>query len=72
MPVPDEGKPEAAAPLFDDDLRAHLELHFPLATLVRLKPMLAASQQRPLADFAWTRAVLLGQYALADGYSGRT
>lgn len=66
VPVPDEGKP-AAAPMFDDDLHAHLELHFPLATLVRLKPMLAAPEQRSAADLIWTRAVLLGQFAVADG-----
>ncbi|SHH08643.1 hypothetical protein [Massilia sp. CF038] len=56
-----------AAPQFDADLRAHLELHLPLTALVRLKPSLPASEQASSADMIWTRAVLLGQYAVADG-----
>lgn len=66
VPIPDEGKPQAASPKFDADLQSHIELHFPLTTLVRLKPMLAASEQPSVADLIWTRAVLLGQYAIAD------
>jgi hypothetical protein len=61
-----EGAKAAAAPQFDEDLRAHLEQHLPLALLVQLKPKLAASEQAATADLAWTRAVLLGQYAVAD------
>lgn len=67
VPVPDEGKPQTAAPMFDTDLQAHIEQHFPLTTLVRLKPALPASEQATVADLIWTRAVLLGQYAIADG-----
>lgn len=67
VPVPDEGKPGKPDAQYDVDLRAHLETHFPLATLARIKPLLAQSEQARLADMMWTRAVLLGQYALADG-----
>jgi len=66
VPVPDEGK-QQAAPMFDSDLQAHVERHFPLTTLVRLKPILPAWQRAPVADLVWTRAVLLGQYGIADG-----
>ena len=65
-PLPDEGKPAAGGMRFDGDVRAHIELHFPLATLVRHKAALAAMGQADLADLAWGRAVLLGQYAVAD------
>jgi hypothetical protein len=71
---PAEPEPGAAAeqakpavPMFDSDLRAHLELHLPLSTLVRLKPTLPAAEKASTADMIWTRAVLLGQYAIADG-----
>ncbi|PWF55075.1 hypothetical protein C7C56_003690 [Massilia glaciei] len=68
VPVPNEGLPQAL-PQFDDDLRAHLARHLPLATMARVKPLLPAAEQKWLAELAWTRAALLGEYALADGFT---
>ena len=67
-PIPDEAAPSSPA-RYDADLRAHLETHLPLAALVRLQPLLPVSERTWLAEMMWTRAVLLGQYALADGYT---
>jgi hypothetical protein len=66
-PIPNEGAPEMkASVLFDDDFRTHLARNFPLATLMRLKPMIPPERQKWLDDMIWTRAVLLGDYATAD------
>lgn len=67
-PIPDEATASAAA-TYDADLGTHLESHLPLAALVRLQPLVPVSERASLADLMWTRAVLLGQYALADGYT---
>lgn len=64
-PIPDEGKGKKAEPQFDGDLRAHIERHLPLTTLVKLKPALPANEQHATADLIWTRAVLLGQHDIA-------
>ncbi|MES3023607.1 MAG: hypothetical protein V4857_18735 [Pseudomonadota bacterium] len=66
VPEPNEGAPQAFA-RFDDDLRTHLQRHLPLATLARVNSLLPAPERAFVAELAWTRAVLLGQHALADG-----
>jgi hypothetical protein len=66
VPIPDEAQAYRYASSLDDDVRAHLDEHMPLASLARADFPASAADQRQLADLVWTRAVLLGQYALAD------
>lgn len=66
-PIPDEGNAALSAnPGFDDDLPAHLRQHFSLATLQQLRAMIPAALQKRVGEFMWTRAVILGDYGLAQ------
>lgn len=52
---------------YDDDLSRQLTHKFSLDALKRYRNRLPASEQSWLAEMIWTRAVLLGDYATADG-----
>lgn len=52
--------------MFDDDLRSQLVRHFSLKQLMHLKPMIPAQHQQWASEFMWTRAVLLGDFEIAD------
>lgn len=72
VPIPDEGPPaplgaEASPDGVDDDFLRRLYRDLPLDLLVQAQqhPHLPATQQRPLAEVIWTRAVLTEDWATA-------
>nr|WP_295787088.1 hypothetical protein [Rhodoferax sp.] len=50
----------------DGDYPRHLFRHFSLAELQKARPLAKDLQSRPLADVVWTRAIILGDYSVAD------
>ncbi|MBL8491224.1 MAG: hypothetical protein JNM82_10640, partial [Rhodocyclaceae bacterium] len=74
VPVPDEGRPpppaqSAAGTGLDDDFARTLLRDFPLAALKALAARrdFPAEYRDTLAQVVWTRALVLGDYATADG-----
>jgi hypothetical protein len=60
-------KPGAPTPLAtDSDYPLHLFRHFSLAELQKARPLAKDLQSRPIADVLWTRAIILGDYSVAD------
>lgn len=64
-PITSETTP-AAPQTTDSDYPRHLYRHFSLAELQKALPLAKGLQSTPLADVLWTRAVILGDYAVAD------
>ncbi len=55
-----------AASETDSDYQRHLYRHFSLAELHKALPLAKGLLSNPLADIVWTRAIILGDYAIAD------
>lgn len=68
-PPTNEGKVAKPEVKVDDDFALHLTRNFSLEALGRYRAQIPASEQSWIAEMAWSRAVLLGDYAAADAWT---
>lgn len=65
-PITKETSPAPSPHATDSDYSRHLYRHFSLAELQKARPLAKDLQSSPLTDVVWTRAIILGDYAVAD------
>jgi hypothetical protein len=68
-PPTNEGKVSKPEIKVDDDFSRHLTRDFSLEALSSYRAQMPASEKSWIAEMAWSRAVLLGDYAAADGWT---